>query len=449
MADRVFHEGEVIDGRYRLTTPLGKGAFGVVWKAIDQHSDDEVAIKVLLDKYRQDKKMLGRFVQEAKILEKLEHPNISKPVTWDAEGQDIYLTMEFIDGETLDQKFAGNSKDNSPIPAQGIAWICDRLCSAVSHAHSQNIIHRDLKPKNVMVNRRGQRPFVKVLDFGIAKMLVGSEIDPTTVGRVLGSVLYISPEQVLGRPLDHRVDIFALGTILFELIALRRAWARDGEGQPLAFHKSVATFAKHNSHVAVLRRIAREGRPSACAVRSDLSPKVDEVLHKAMSIKAEERYDSADEFAAQLRAALTEPQTTSAPNNDPEEAPTITMGGPPQLDQITLPGDAQRGPGLPKFGASPSGKTTERGAAVSPFVSSVSSSEPDSDTTKVTDSNPSEPMVSASSSEPQTDPKTPEPGDTLTKAQPSTPATISPGILGVMLVAVLLVAAASIYFLGS
>lgn len=336
MTDRLFESGEVIGDRFELTQPLGKGAFGAVWKAEDRQRDRApVAIKILLDRYQKDKKMLGRFVQEAKILEKLDHPNICKPLAWNAAGDDVYLAMEFIDGETLDQKFAGNARDGSPVPPEGIAWICDQLASAISYAHDNDIVHRDLKPKNVMVNRRGARPFVKVLDFGIAKMLVGSEIDPTTVGRVLGSVLYISPEQVLGQQLTKKADIFSLGTIFFELITLKRTWARDDDGRPLDFHKVIGG-GSINSHVAVLRRIAREGRPLATAERPGLSPMVDAVLHKAMAIKPEERYESALEFAAALRAALTEGDASGARAD--EEVPTL---GP------TLVGDEVRTPITP------------------------------------------------------------------------------------------------------
>jgi eukaryotic-like serine/threonine-protein kinase len=290
--------------RFELTEPVGKGAFGAVWKARDKTTDaDIVAVKIIFDKYRQDQKMMARFVQEAKILEKLDHPNICRSLAWDADGPDVFLAMEYIDGETLDEKFAGNSKDNSPVPLEGIAWICDQLCAAIDYAHRNGIIHRDLKPKNVMVNRRGQKPFVKVLDFGIAKMLVGSELDPTTVGRVLGSVLYISPEQVLGAELTHRADVFSLGTILFELVTLKRAWARDEDGTPLPFHK-VVPQGSLNSHVSVLRRIARESRPLPTAARSELPKGVDTVLMRAMSIKPEDRYDSAEKFALAFRAAL-------------------------------------------------------------------------------------------------------------------------------------------------
>lgn len=307
MADGTLSPGDFIEDRFELVKPLGKGAFGAVWRGIDHAFDQSpVAVKVLYDRYRKDKKMLGRFQQEAHILEKLAHPGIAAPIAWSATGEIAYLAMEFIDGETLDVRFADNAEKGVPVPPQGIAWLCDRLCEAVQFAHDNDVVHRDMKPKNVMVNRRGDAPMLKVLDFGIAKMLVGSQIDPTTAGRVLGSVLYISPEQVLSKKLDHRADIFSIGTIMFELIALRRAWARDEHGDPHPFHVAIAG-GEHNSHVAVLKRIARGGRPSACAYRPDLSPHVDEVLHKAMAIDADARFASVTELAVALRSALLAP----------------------------------------------------------------------------------------------------------------------------------------------
>lgn len=302
----LFPPGHVIDGRFVVEKLLGKGAFGAVFLVKDLEREGQVAaLKVLLEKYHADRKMRQRFVQEAKLLERLQHPSVTPAYHWKSEGELIYFVMELVDGVSLDQRCEGHSAQQQFIPKPGVAWMCDQLCAAVDYAHGCGIIHRDLKPRNVMVNRPGERPFVKVLDFGIAKVLVGSEVDPTTVGRVLGSVLYIAPEQILSRPVDQRCDLFALGTILFEIMTLRRAWARTPEGHPHPFHEELSVGA-HNSHVAVLRRISKEERPSACAFRPDLSPAVDQVLHKALSIDANERFQSAAELASALRTALVE-----------------------------------------------------------------------------------------------------------------------------------------------
>ncbi|MEQ8277758.1 MAG: serine/threonine-protein kinase [Deltaproteobacteria bacterium] len=347
MADGHLFPGDYIDDRFELVKPLGKGAFGAVWRGLDHHQDQApVAVKVLYDRYRTNEKMLGRFKQEAHILEKLAHPGIAAPIAWSGEGDIAYLAMEFIDGETLDVRFANNASEGVPVPAQGVAWLCDRLCEAVQFAHDNDVVHRDMKPKNVMVNRRGEPPMLKVLDFGIAKMLVGSQIDPTTAGRVLGSVLYISPEQVLSKKLDHRADIFSIATIMFELIALRRAWAVDAEGDPHPFHIAISG-GENNSHVAVLKRIARGPRPSVLPYRPDLSPAVDEVLHRAMSINADDRYASVTEFAVALRTALLAGpsiEDSAVPTLVDHESATLTdadneMSVPPDVQVMDAPYD--------------------------------------------------------------------------------------------------------------
>lgn len=332
---QALQRGDVIDARFRVEGALGKGAFGAVFRVRDLQADGKLAaVKVLFEKYHDDRKMRQRFVQEAKLLEQLKHPSITRAYHWRADGDLVYLAMELVDGESLDKRCEAHSEEGNFIPKRGGAWMCEQLCAAVEYAHRQGIIHRDLKPRNVMVNRAGSRPFVKVLDFGIAKVLVGSEVDPTTVGRVLGSVLYIAPEQILSRPVDHRSDIFSLGTILFELLTLRRAWARTPEGQPHPFHQPL-TVGEHNNHVSVLRRIAREARPSACALRADLPPSVDLVLHKAMAIDAEQRFSSAGELAHALRMALLEDRLPSG---------VVAVAPPPA--EVTVPDKPRPEPDL-------------------------------------------------------------------------------------------------------
>ncbi len=334
---QLFSPGEIIDGRFVVEKSLGQGAFGAVFQVRDTENEGKVAaVKVLLDKYHDDRKMRQRFLQEAKLLARLDHPSVTPGYHWKSEGDLVYLVMELVDGLSLDERCEGHSAQQQFIPKSGVAWMCDQLCAAVDYAHGCGVIHRDLKPKNVMVNRPGERPFVKVLDFGIAKVLVGSEVDPTTVGRVLGSVLYIAPEQILSRPVDQRCDLFALGTILFEILTLRRAWARSPQGDPHPFHEPLSVGA-HNSHVAVLRRISKEERPSACQYRPDLSPAVDEVLKRALAIDADERFQTAMELAAAFRLAVVEDRVseymtlvvpagvTTVPNRPLPEDPSLAQ----------------------------------------------------------------------------------------------------------------------------
>lgn len=299
--------GDVIDGRFTLGGPLGRGSFGMVWRASDgAQGGAPVALKILFDQHRQDAKRLARFAQEARILARLNHPNIGRLIASRAEGEDIYLAMELIEGETLHGRLELQARRGRPVPLQGVAWLLDQLASAIDYAHAAQVIHRDLKPKNVMVNRSGRPPFLKVLDFGIAKVLVGSEVEPTTVGRLLGSLMYVAPEQFLARRVDQRADVFALGTLVFEILTLCRPWARDPDQNPLPWTAPLRDGVL-NSQLAVARRIAREPRPVPSASRPDLPKAIDVVILKALAIDPESRFATAGAFARAFRDALLAP----------------------------------------------------------------------------------------------------------------------------------------------
>jgi eukaryotic-like serine/threonine-protein kinase len=315
--------GQIIDGRFTLREILGTGAFGSVWRAVDQTDGNVVALKLLHRRYRESPKSLQRFVQEARLQHELEHPCIAKSLGWSLEGG-AYLAMEYINGETLAQRIATHSQSGQPIPLRGVAWLVDQLCGAIEHAHQHRVIHRDLKPGNVMVNHPRGQPFLKVLDFGIAKMLVGGEVDPTTFGRVLGSILYLSPEQVRREPVDERTDVFSLGAVAFEALTLRRAWARTDQGEPLPFHLPTSGTAA-NSQFAVLQRIEGDVRPSVHAIRPDVPPAVDEVFAKVLCKDPRERYQTPTEFALAFRVALLEaPEMLNRSNSvTPTEEPSI------------------------------------------------------------------------------------------------------------------------------
>jgi serine/threonine-protein kinase len=300
--EREHRAGDVIDGRYTLVAPLGKGSYGLVWSARDREGEP-VAIKLLYAKHKAHRKKLQRFQQEAKILARLRHPNIARLIDSNVECEDAYLAMELIEGDQLHARLDALAASGKKLPLEGAAWIGEQLAAALDEAHRKHVVHRDLKPKNVMVNRPNTAPFVKVLDFGIAKMLLGSQVDPTTVGRVLGSLLYVAPEQLLSRPLDHRVDVFALGSILFELVTMKRAWARDRQGRPLPW-KYGAGDEEINSHIAIAKRIAYEPRPRASQERSGVPKAVDRVFERALAIEAADRHDSCLALVAAFRDAL-------------------------------------------------------------------------------------------------------------------------------------------------
>lgn len=320
MSAEKYETGDLVGGRFVLVEPIGQGAFGSVWRAADcENNAFPCALKILFEKHRSDKKKVQRFLQEGKILARLDHPNIAKPIAFSTGEDEAYMAMELVDGDPLHTRLEAQAREARPIPLEGISWLADQLCAAVSYAHEQHVVHRDLKPRNVMVNRRGGRPFLKVLDFGIAKVMVGSEVDPTTVGRMLGSLMYVAPEQLRGETVDHRADIFALGTIFYELLTARRAWARDGGGEPLPWKLGVGD-QKVNSHLAIARRIVRDERPRPTHIRPDLSDSIDEVLVRAMAIDPKHRFDSAGQLGMALRAALAESKLGKSPS---DETPTI------------------------------------------------------------------------------------------------------------------------------
>ena len=158
--------GHIVDGKYRLDSVLGVGGMGRVYRALQLSLDKTIVIKILHDKYRDDDIIVQRFQREAKASSRLSHPNSIQIIDFGMEDKVLYMAMEFLDGVDLFQLF----KESHPLGEERIAHIMVQICSALGEAHGQSIIHRDLKPENIMVlNRSGQRDFVKVLDFGIAK----------------------------------------------------------------------------------------------------------------------------------------------------------------------------------------------------------------------------------------------------------------------------------------
>ena len=196
-------------GRYEITGELGRGAMGVVYKALDPTIGRTVALKTMrLDVHGLDaQEMVRRFQNEARAAGVLNHPNIV--TIYDAGEQDgiFYIAMEFIEGTTLHELLA----EKRVLPIEEVVQIARQICRGLDYAHSNGIVHRDVKPANIMITANGT---VKIMDFGIAKS--GGQV--TNTGQVLGTPNYMAPEQVKGRPLDGRSDLFSLGVILYEML---------------------------------------------------------------------------------------------------------------------------------------------------------------------------------------------------------------------------------------
>jgi serine/threonine protein kinase len=214
--------GQLLDKKYHIDELLGVGGMGRVYKATQLALDKLVCVKVLRSGMMQDDTLVGRFHREARAASRLNHPN-SIAVTDFGQAQEdgsLYMVMEYVPGKDLGKVI----REERPIAEKRIIHIMDQVLSALADAHAAGIIHRDLKPENIMVtDLRGTKDFVKVLDFGIAKIQETSPAEPglTQAGMVCGTPEYMSPEQARGEELDARSDVYAAGVILYQMVVGR------------------------------------------------------------------------------------------------------------------------------------------------------------------------------------------------------------------------------------
>ncbi|MFT3695418.1 MAG: protein kinase [Kofleriaceae bacterium] len=229
--------GETLDGRYYVKAKIGEGGMGVVFSARHAVIERPLAIKVLKREVMRDTATIKRFVQEAKAASRIGHPNIVDVTDFGTTPDGMtYSVMEFVDGITLSRAI----KDGAPFDATRAIRIAQQIARALGAAHEKGIVHRDLKPENVFLIQRDERPdFVKIVDFGIAKVqpLEGKSEGPrlTRAGSVFGTPEYMAPEQAAGRSdTDGRVDIYALGTIMYEMLTGRVPHRSDSTVRTIA-----------------------------------------------------------------------------------------------------------------------------------------------------------------------------------------------------------------------
>lgn len=257
---------------YEITDILGEGGMGVVYRAIDTEKDTTVALKVLSRRSLADDEVKRRFMREANTGANLDHPNIVKIYDFGEEDGEHYLSMEYVEGETLRHLI----KD-SPFSPEKAVDICIAVSAALAAAHNAGIIHRDIKSENIMLTTTGE---VKVMDFGLAKMQNASLL--TQEGGILGTVAYMSPQQAAGEAVDHRSDIFSLGVVLYELLTGRLPFGAEYE-------------------MAVIYSILNEDPISVKDLNPELPDVLDRVVVKALQKELNARYQSGDEFAADLK----------------------------------------------------------------------------------------------------------------------------------------------------
>ncbi len=210
-------------GRYTITGELGRGAMGVVYRAMDPALERPVAIKVIAARTSvvplSGEELEARFLREARVAARINHPGVVTVHDAGREGNSLYLVMELVEGESLSDRLARRRFPSAPEALEMVAQVAD----ALGAAHALGVVHRDVKPGNIMLTRGGQ---IKVADFGVAKA-IGEQTDLTRTGTVIGSPAYMAPEQVRGEALDGRADLFSLGVVLYELLLRRKPFPAD------------------------------------------------------------------------------------------------------------------------------------------------------------------------------------------------------------------------------
>jgi len=282
--------GKVLKNRYRIIAKLGVGGMGVVYQAVDERTNQLVAIKTLPPTLAMDREFVRRFQREAEALAQLDHPNIVKLIETFEEDDNHYIVMEYIDGITLTQLLA-----YGPLSVERARDIALQVCDALAYAHSRGIIHRDIKAGNIMVTKEG---VVKVTDFGIARMVTATLLTRTGGGFV--SPQTVPPEVVKGEKADSRSDVYSLGVVLFQMLTGRLPF--QGE-EPLALAYQ---------HVNVPPPQPRQFNPQ---IPKDLEA----VVLRALAKDRRTRYQSVNAFAADIRRGAlasrveVEPPTIAAP----------------------------------------------------------------------------------------------------------------------------------------
>ncbi len=294
-------------GPYEIQSPLGAGGMGEVYRASDTRLGRDVAIKVLPQSFASDADRLRRFEQEARAIAALNHPNIL--AVHDIGEQDgiRYIVTELLDGRTLREQL-----NDGALPVRKSLDYARQICDGLAAAHSRGIVHRDLKPENIFCTREGR---IKILDFGLAKQGLpqGTHADATIIGAtmpdvhtepgmVMGTVGYMSPEQVRGAVSDHRSDLFSLGAILYEMLSGRRAFKRETTAETMT-------------------AILKEEPPELTGTNTTISPGLDRIVLRCLEKEPAQRFQSASDLGFALESLSGTTISTVSP---PEASRTLS-----------------------------------------------------------------------------------------------------------------------------
>jgi TolB-like protein/Flp pilus assembly protein TadD/tRNA A-37 threonylcarbamoyl transferase component Bud32 len=285
-------------GPYEILAPLGAGGMGEVYRAKDARLDRTVALKVLPEKFFEDEERKSRFEREAKLLAALNHPNIAVIYAFEeisgssTSPRRHLLAMELLEGETLREKLG------SPLPSKKAVEYAVQVAHGLAAAHEKGIVHRDIKPENLFVTKDGR---IKILDFGVAKLTepalssvsvteAPTAAPGTEAGVVMGTVGYMSPEQILGKPLDARSDLFSLGVVLYEMLSGKRPFKKDTAPETMA-------------------AILKEEPPQLSGTNQTVPPGLDRIVRHCLEKDPGNRFHSAKDVSFALETSSTEPTT--------------------------------------------------------------------------------------------------------------------------------------------
>lgn len=308
-------------GNYRIIDRLGEGGMGKVYRAIDTMVEREVALKSLKPEIAAQPGILERFRREAVLLARLNHPTVAQLYTFFKEGDEFYMVMEYVAGETLERVI----QKRGALPWPEALSYAVQILEGISHAHALGILHRDLKPANVILTPSGK---VKLMDFGIAQALGAARL--TREGRIVGTLEYLAPERIQGKPADVRSDLYSVGVVLFEMLTGRLPFESDSEYELL------------------LAQVQKQP-PAPGELGIDLPSAVESAVMSALDKNPDHRYPDAGAFAAALSSLLPAGATSPVSERNAGLKPTRLAVEPAEVPVKTAPSWLERlAAGLPR-----------------------------------------------------------------------------------------------------
>jgi serine/threonine-protein kinase len=359
--------GKILAERYKIEDLLGQGGMSAVYRATDSNLRRVVAVKMIHPHLSSDPDFVRRFEEEATAVAQLRHPNIIQVYDYNHEGDTYYMVLEFVPGETLQDHLKRLNKSDRQMSLPDAINTAVNICDAIEYANGRGLIHRDIKPANIMLSVQGQ---AILMDFGIAKIIGGQH--HTATGAVIGTALYMSPEQIRGQQLDQRSDIYSLGVTLFEMVSGRPPFEADSAMTLMMMH-------------------VNDPVPNLHKLNLNLPAGLVAVINKALAKNPDDRYKTAGQMASALRDVQTQlatrpkaaipagiatileqpaPEPIDTTRIEQPAAPEVPPPSPPENMAVKSGSIAVEGlPGLPSPPASPSSRpTTARKGGMRPVL---------------------------------------------------------------------------------